>query len=141
MTQSHKAIRNHGNHRGVTISFPKPLKTGHWQATLAYVLSKKSLKISLFVFLIRRRFGCFKFLLNLKQFSSQVTDSCRKLDKSLDQLIFDQKQCEVKLNNTTSDFLMLENTQFIENVILNFIFIACSCAHKLLLPIQAGERG
>ncbi len=78
---------------------------------------------SLFFFLL-------KFLLSLKQFSNQITDSCLNLEKSLDQLIYNQKQCDIKLNNTTSDFLMLENTQFIENVISSSFFLSKFIIHS-----------
>lgn len=57
-----------------------------------------------------------KLLEYLQQFSSGVTDRTKSFANQVDELSFDVAESEVSLKNTFNDFLMLGNSQFIENV-------------------------
>jgi hypothetical protein len=57
-----------------------------------------------------------KLLEYLQQFSSGVTDRTKSFANKVDDLTFDVADSEVSLKNTFNDFLMLGNSQFIENV-------------------------
>jgi hypothetical protein len=58
-----------------------------------------------------------KLLEYLQKFSSDVTDKTKTFAEKVDELNFDVADSEVCLKNTFNTFLMLGNTQFIENVI------------------------
>ena len=57
-----------------------------------------------------------KLLEYLQQFSSGITDKTKSFAEKVDDLAFDVADSEVCLKNTFNEFLMLGNTQFIENV-------------------------
>jgi hypothetical protein len=57
-----------------------------------------------------------KLLEYLQQFSTGVTDRTKSFANKVDDLSFDVSDSEVRLKNTFNDFLMLGNSQFIENV-------------------------
>ena len=52
----------------------------------------------------------------LKKFSSNFETRSRALLDSLNQLSFDATATQVTFHNTLNQFLLLSNTQFIENV-------------------------
>ena len=55
-------------------------------------------------------------LLNLlKSFSKNLVDKTRNLEGKMDDLVHKTTETKVRLNNTLNEFLMLANTQFIEN--------------------------
>ena len=55
-------------------------------------------------------------LLNLlKSFSKNLVDKTRNLEEKMDVLVHKTTETKVRLNNTLNEFLMLANTQFIEN--------------------------
>lgn len=54
-----------------------------------------------------------------------------EIEKQLDTLIRDTKATESSLHSVFNDFLMLSNTQFIENVM--YLFIFCSILQAILL--------
>lgn len=57
-----------------------------------------------------------KLLEYLQQFSAGVTDRTKSFAEKVDDLAFDVVDSEVSLKNTFNEFLMLGNSQFIENV-------------------------
>lgn len=57
-----------------------------------------------------------KLLDYLQQFSAGVTDRTKSFAEKVDGLAFDVVDSEVSLKNTFNEFLMLGNSQFIENV-------------------------
>lgn len=57
-----------------------------------------------------------KLLEYLQQFSTGITDRTKAFANKVDDLSFDVADSEVSLKNTFNDFLMLGNSQFIENV-------------------------
>eukprot|EP00002_Diphylleia_rotans_P016921 TRINITY_DN328_c0_g1_i5.p1 TRINITY_DN328_c0_g1~~TRINITY_DN328_c0_g1_i5.p1 ORF type:complete len:1711 (+),score=463.03 TRINITY_DN328_c0_g1_i5:53-5185(+) len=54
-------------------------------------------------------------LFYLKDFSQRLIQRTREVEKNVDNLVFETKSMDVKLHNTFNQFLMLANTQFIEN--------------------------
>ena len=52
----------------------------------------------------------------LKSFSDALVKRTKDLEQQVETLVYDQKSVDVKLHNTFNRFLMLSNTQFIENV-------------------------
>ncbi|RNA16966.1 WASH complex subunit FAM21C-like [Brachionus plicatilis] len=54
-------------------------------------------------------------LLYLKKFSENFMTKAANIEKDLQKLTFEEQQCHVKFENTITNFLQLENTQFIEN--------------------------
>lgn len=65
-----------------------------------------------------------KLLEYLQHFSSGVTDRTKSFAEKVDELTFDVADSEVSLKNTFNDFLMLGNSQFIENVSTTVAFFA-----------------
>jgi len=59
-----------------------------------------------------------QLLLYLKDFSTRLTERTKTLEGEVERLTFSAKAAEVSLKNVFNDFLMLSNTQFIENVCL-----------------------
>lgn len=57
-----------------------------------------------------------KLLEHLKAFSNSVVNRTKQCAEQVDTLAFDVAESEVSLRNAFNDFLMLGNTQFIENV-------------------------
>ena len=51
----------------------------------------------------------------LSQISDNLTLSTKKVETSLDALMYDSRMAEVRLGNVFSSFLQLANTQFVEN--------------------------
>jgi hypothetical protein len=60
-------------------------------------------------------------LKSLKSFSDNLKERASLLVQSLDDLNFETVEVECNLKNTFNEFLMLVDTQFIENVSLLFI--------------------
>lgn len=59
----------------------------------------------------------FKQLLQfLQEFSQQTISRTHEIKKQVDGLIRETKATDCRLHNVFNDFLMLSNTQFIENV-------------------------
>eukprot|EP00601_Ochromonadales_sp_CCMP2298_P032619 CAMPEP_0173329036 /NCGR_PEP_ID=MMETSP1144-20121109/2495_1 /TAXON_ID=483371 /ORGANISM="non described non described, Strain CCMP2298" /LENGTH=147 /DNA_ID=CAMNT_0014273607 /DNA_START=55 /DNA_END=494 /DNA_ORIENTATION=+ len=56
-----------------------------------------------------------KLLEYLKEFSMSITTRTKACADSVDELAFSVAESEVELRNTFNDFLMLGNTQFVEN--------------------------
>lgn len=62
-------------------------------------------------------FPCCKQLLHfLQEFSQQTISRTHEIKKQVDGLISETKATDCRLHNVFNDFLMLSNTQFIENV-------------------------
>lgn len=62
-------------------------------------------------------FLCCKQLLHfLQEFSQQTISRTHEIKKQVDGLISETKATDCRLHNVFNDFLMLSNTQFIENV-------------------------
>lgn len=57
-----------------------------------------------------------KLLEYLQNFSSNLTDKTKSFVGKVEELTFDVAESEVCLRNTFNEFLMLGNSQFIENV-------------------------
>ncbi len=57
-----------------------------------------------------------KILSVLRNFSTDIADKTKKLVDKIDEIDFEVYETEVKLRNTFNEFLILANTQFIENV-------------------------
>ena len=57
-----------------------------------------------------------KLLEYLQHFSSGLTEKTKTFVDQVEELTFDVAESEVCLRNTFNEFLMLGNTQFIENV-------------------------
>jgi hypothetical protein len=71
-----------------------------------------------------------KLLEYLQQFSAGVTDRTKSFANKVDDLSFDVSDSEVRLKNTFNDFLMLGNSQFIENVRV----LLCNNSIGIVLP-------
>lgn len=72
-----------------------------------------------------------QLFLFLQDFSQRMLSKTHEIEKQLDSLIRDTKATDSCLHSVFNDFLMLSNTQFIENVIHHtgtFFFHFC-CAH------------
>jgi WASH complex subunit FAM21 len=52
----------------------------------------------------------------LEEFSQKLITKTKDLETLVDSLVFEIKATDVKVHNTFNEFLMLSNTQFIENV-------------------------
>lgn len=59
---------------------------------------------------------CQQLLHFLQEFSQQTISRTHEIKKQLDGLISETKATDCRLHNVFNDFLMLSNTQFIENV-------------------------
>lgn len=57
-----------------------------------------------------------KLLESLQKFSDNLTERTKQFVENVDTLGFDVAESEVSLRNTFNEFLMLGNSQFIENV-------------------------
>ena len=69
-----------------------------------------------------------KLLAALQKFSDGLTERTKDFVGKVDTLGFDVAESEVALRNTFNEFLMLGNSQFIENVRKRNITVACSIA-------------
>lgn len=58
----------------------------------------------------------FQLFLFLQDFSQRMLSKTHEIEKQLDSLICDTKATDSRLHTVFNDFLMLSNTQFIENV-------------------------
>uniref|UniRef100_A0A452HJ93 Uncharacterized protein n=1 Tax=Gopherus agassizii TaxID=38772 RepID=A0A452HJ93_9SAUR len=58
----------------------------------------------------------FPLLHFLQEFSQQTISRTHEIKKQVDGLIHETKATDCRLRNVFNDFLMLSNTQFIENV-------------------------
>uniref|UniRef100_A0A8B9Z3L2 Uncharacterized protein n=1 Tax=Buteo japonicus TaxID=224669 RepID=A0A8B9Z3L2_9AVES len=66
-------------------------------------------------------FLCCKQLLHfLQEFSQQTISRTHEIKKQVDGLISETKATDCRLHNVFNDFLMLSNTQFIENHVYNY---------------------
>ena len=61
-------------------------------------------------------FSSSQLFLFLQEFSQRMLSKTHEIEKQLDSLIRDTKATDSCLNSVFNDFLMLSNTQFIENV-------------------------
>jgi len=52
----------------------------------------------------------------LKQFSSNLVAKTKEVEGAVDTLVTATKAADVKLHNTFNEFLLLANSQYIENV-------------------------
>ena len=57
-----------------------------------------------------------KLLEYLQAFSVQILEKTKSVSENVENLLFEVNESEVSLRNTFNEFLMLGNTQFIENV-------------------------
>lgn len=62
-----------------------------------------------------------KLLNYLQQFSNEITNHIKESSNHINQLSFDINDSETNLKNTFNEFIMLGDTQFIENVIIIYI--------------------
>lgn len=74
---------------------------------------------------------CRQLLHFLQEFSQQTISRTHEIKKQVDGLINETKATDCRLHNVFNDFLMLSNTQFIENVSVFQYNI------RLLLPAQS----
>lgn len=74
-----------------------------------------------------------QLFLFLQDFSQRMLSKTHEIEKQLDGLIRDTKATDCCLHTVFNDFLMLSNTQFIENVIF-MLFLCKGCTSKLILP-------
>jgi len=51
----------------------------------------------------------------LEEFSNKIINRTKDLESEVDTLVFDSKSADIKVHNTFNEFLMLANTQFVEN--------------------------
>uniref|UniRef100_A0A8D0FK36 Uncharacterized protein n=1 Tax=Strix occidentalis caurina TaxID=311401 RepID=A0A8D0FK36_STROC len=58
----------------------------------------------------------------LQEFSQQTISRTHEIKKQVDGLISETKATDCRLHNVFNDFLMLSNTQFIENVSMYLYF-------------------
>lgn len=80
-------------------------------------------------------FPCPQQLLRfLQEFSQQTISRTHEIKKQVDGLISETKAADCRLHNVFNDFLMLSNTQFIENVSM------LVCGVKLVLQTLACPR-
>lgn len=56
----------------------------------------------------------------LQNFSKTISERVQNCIKNVDELNYEVSDSEVSLHNTFNDFLMLGDTQFIENVIVYY---------------------
>ncbi|XP_033730226.1 WASH complex subunit 2C-like, partial [Pecten maximus] len=54
-------------------------------------------------------------LLHLQEFSQRMILKVHEIEKGVDGLLHDSKLTSVRVNNVFNDFIMLANTQFVEN--------------------------
>lgn len=52
----------------------------------------------------------------LKSFSEALINRTKEVEQSVEKLVYDTKTVDVKLHNSFNRFLMLSNTQFVEQV-------------------------
>lgn len=52
----------------------------------------------------------------LKQFSANLVAKTREVENAVDTLVTSTKAADVKLHNAFNEFLLLSNSQYIENV-------------------------
>ena len=62
-----------------------------------------------------------KLLGLLSSFSSKLAEKTTNLVNTIEELSSDTSEADVRLRNTFNEFLMLANTQFIENVSIHYI--------------------
>ena len=55
----------------------------------------------------------------LQHFSQQLLSKAKAVQDEMDDLVYEAKSADLKLRNTFNEFLMLSNSQFIENVSLS----------------------
>lgn len=60
----------------------------------------------------------------LQDFSQRMMSKTHEIEKQLDSLLCDTKATDSRLHSVFNDFLMLSNTQFIENV-MYFLCLTC----------------
>lgn len=65
-----------------------------------------------------------QLFLFLQDFSQRMLSKTHEIEKQLDGLIQDTKATDSRLHTVFNDFLMLSNTQFIENVCILSIILA-----------------
>lgn len=85
-------------------------------------------------------FCCCQQLLHfLQEFSQQTISRTHEIKKQLDGLISETKATDCRLHNVINDFLMLSNTQFIENVSV-FYYNIKLVLQTLLLSLNVAWR-
>lgn len=81
-----------------------------------------------------------QLFLFLQDFSQRMLSKTHEIEKQLDSLIRDTKATDSCLNSVFNDFLMLSNTQFIENVmyiIATFLFYFSFACYTITVTIQS----
>ena len=68
----------------------------------------------------------------LSVFSANVAEKTKSLITKVDELANDASDADVRLRNTFCDFLMLANSQFIENVSIKNLRWRAMISHELL---------
>ncbi len=59
----------------------------------------------------------------LKQFSSNLIARTKEVETEVDSLVTATKAADIKLHNTFNEFLLLANSQYIENVCYNLMIL------------------
>ncbi len=106
-----------------------PAQTGHWQQIQEYGVESIRVSYCMHLPLCYTDWMFFVFLslqlfLFLQDFSHRMLSKTHEIEKQLDGLIQDTKATDSRLHSVFNDFLMLSNTQFIENVCNLFIILA-----------------
>lgn len=81
-----------------------------------------------------------QLFLFLQDFSQRMLSKTHEIEKQLDSLICDTKATDSCLHSVFNDFLMLSNTQFIENVtyiIATFLFYFSFACYTITVTIQS----
>lgn len=81
-----------------------------------------------------------QLFLFLQDFSQRMLSKTHEIEKQLDSLIRDTKATDSCLHSVFNDFLMLSNTQFIENVmyiIATFLFYFSFACYTITVTIQS----
>lgn len=107
-----------------------PAQTGHWLQIQGYgvecihisYLYRLCLLLCCTDGLIECLFVSLQLFLFLQDFSQRMLSKTHEIEKQLDGLIRDTKATDSHLHTVFNDFLMLSNTQFIENVCTFFFF-------------------
>jgi len=83
---------------------------------------------------------CEQLLHFLQEFSQQTISRTHEIKKQVDGLISETKATDCRLHNVFNDFLMLSNTQFIENVSM-LLYAIKLVLRTLVLSLTVMWRG
>lgn len=81
-----------------------------------------------------------KLLEYLQKFSSGLTEKTKNFVGKIDELSFEVAESEVGLHNTFNEFLMLGNSQFIENVSFHSCVVFCLTHYSVCMTMTMPRR-